>query len=273
MRTCDRRSRRRNREHGQIIVIFVLGLVGMLAMVGLILDGGSAFANRRVQQNAADLASLAGANAYLENINATSSVAQAAADAAARDVATKNGYASGANSQIVAVSFDTTAGARVKVDISAPHRNNFAGIVGMTNWTISTTATAITGFPDTAVGAAPFIFNTGVFQSNGTPQSIYSNPNSPFSFGEGNGDVPNNPNDLAWTCYGTCGNVDTNLVRQMVDGSAPVNITWNPAVDFTTYIGQHNNGNHTALYGVVDTHLAGKDVAVPLVDNNGLFQG
>ena len=38
-----------------------------IAMVGLVLDGGSAFAQRRDQQSAADLAALAGANDYLLN--------------------------------------------------------------------------------------------------------------------------------------------------------------------------------------------------------------
>jgi len=58
-----RRTASRTRANdGQIIVIFALGLVAMIAMVGLVLDGGSTFAQRRGQQNAADLAALAGAN-------------------------------------------------------------------------------------------------------------------------------------------------------------------------------------------------------------------
>ena len=61
-----RRTASRGRaSDGQIIVIFALGLVAMIAMVGLVLDGGSTFAQRRGQQNAADLAAMAGANQYL----------------------------------------------------------------------------------------------------------------------------------------------------------------------------------------------------------------
>ena len=52
-------------ERGQILVLFTLGLVAMISMVGLVLDGGDAFAQRRDQQNAADLGALAGANAYM----------------------------------------------------------------------------------------------------------------------------------------------------------------------------------------------------------------
>ena len=62
MRRTASRTRANN---GQIIVIFALALVAMIAMVGLVLDGGSTFAQRRGQQNAADLAALAGANDYL----------------------------------------------------------------------------------------------------------------------------------------------------------------------------------------------------------------
>ena len=53
------------RERGQILVIFALGLIVIIGMVGLVLDGGSAFAMRRTEQNAADFAAVAGANAYL----------------------------------------------------------------------------------------------------------------------------------------------------------------------------------------------------------------
>ena len=45
-----RRTASRTRANdGQIIVIFALGLVAMIAMVGLVLDGGSTFAQRRGQ--------------------------------------------------------------------------------------------------------------------------------------------------------------------------------------------------------------------------------
>jgi len=57
----------RRHERGQIIVIFALALIAMIAMVGLILDGGAAFAHRRDEQTASDLAALAGANAFLVN--------------------------------------------------------------------------------------------------------------------------------------------------------------------------------------------------------------
>ena len=74
--------------------------------------------------------------------------------------------------------------------------------------------------------------------------------------------------DFAWTNYGT-GNVDTNEVANIIDGDLTINKT----LQFGEYIGQHNNGNHTALFTDVDNHLAGTEFPVPIVDHNGNFQG
>ena len=49
-----------NRERGQMLVIVALGLTVLIAMAGLIIDGGMALSNRRQVQNAADAAALAG---------------------------------------------------------------------------------------------------------------------------------------------------------------------------------------------------------------------
>ena len=255
-----------DRERGQIIVLFALALVAIVAMVGLVLDGGSAYAQRRGEQNAADLAALAGANDYLVNSNSAQAIVTA------RAVAAQNGYTHGANGVTVNVTVNTSNGATVKVDVSSPHANNFASIVGMPSWQVSTTATALASrTPNTANGAAPFIFSIRAFGGSGSnrpPLALYSDPNNPFSFGDGNGDVPNNAGDIAWTNYGT-GNVDTNTVRQIINGSLVINKT----LAFNEYIGQQNNGNHTALFTDVNTYLIGKNVAIPVVDDSGNFQG
>lgn len=53
--------RRRSRAHGQILAIVAGGLVGLLAVLALALEGGTLIVNRRDGQNAADLASVAAA--------------------------------------------------------------------------------------------------------------------------------------------------------------------------------------------------------------------
>jgi Flp pilus assembly protein TadG len=250
------------RERGQIIVIFALGLVAMIAAIGLVLDGGAAYAQRRDEQSAADMAALAGANDYLLNHDQTMAITRA------RAVAGQNGFTHGTGDVVVDVAVVTTNGVAVTVDVSAPHHNNFASIVGMPTWTVSTTATALAGFPDSVVGAGPIIFSIDAFAANGQPLGPYGDPNNPYDFGEGNGDIPNGPGDIAWTNYGT-GNVNTNEVRQIINGNLVISKT----LEFGEYIGQHNNGNHTALYSDVQQYLAGTDIPVPVVDHNGNFQG
>jgi Flp pilus assembly protein TadG len=251
------------RQRGQILVLFTLSLVAIIAMVGLVLDGGGAFAQRRGEQNAADLAALAGANDYLLNNNSASAITRAQA------VAAQNGYTNGVGGVAVNVTINTALGASVQVDITAPHRNNFASIVGMSSWNVSTTATALTSSrPDTTAAAAPAIFSILAFDNNGNPLSQYGNPNSPYAFGDGNGDVPNNAGDLGWTNYGT-GNVDTNQIRSIINGSLVIHKT----IEFGTYIGQHNNGFHNALFSDVNQYLSGTNITVPVVDANGNFQG
>ncbi len=51
---------RRESPHGQMLVIVAVGLTALIAMTGLIIDGGMALSNRRQLQNASDAASLAG---------------------------------------------------------------------------------------------------------------------------------------------------------------------------------------------------------------------
>jgi Flp pilus assembly protein TadG len=249
-------------ERGQLVVIFAVALVTVVVMVGLVLDGGSAFAQRRSQQNAADLAALAGANAYLLTNDET------AARNAALTTSADNGWEDGTGSTVVDVNIDTTNGAEVTVDVHADHHNNFGSVIGLSTWGVGTTATALAGFPDTAVGAAPVIFSIHAFQQGVGPLPQYSNPNAPWGFGETNGDVPTGAGDIAWTNYGT-GNVNTNEVRQIIEGDLVINKT----LSFGEYIGQHNQGNHTALFDDVQDNLAGQDVPVPVVDDNGNFMG
>src|SRR5437588_843868 len=51
------------RQPAQVIVLFAIALIAMLAMVGVAVDGGTLYVQRRTAQNAADAAALAGARA------------------------------------------------------------------------------------------------------------------------------------------------------------------------------------------------------------------
>ncbi len=79
-----RRSRRRRQSKGQVLVIFALAIISLLAFAGLAFDIGRFYSERRFLQNAADAGALAAANALIRGESATD------AEAEARDVLTRN---------------------------------------------------------------------------------------------------------------------------------------------------------------------------------------
>ncbi|MEA2518031.1 MAG: putative Flp pilus-assembly TadE/G-like, partial [Chloroflexota bacterium] len=251
------RSTNRGREAGQIIVIFALALVVIIGMVGLVIDGGGAFAQRRSEQSVADVSSLAGANAYM-NTN-TVAAASSAAIAAARAAATRNGYTHGVNGATVGVTVGLkSSGAVVRVAITAPHSNTFARVMGMDTWPVSVTAGAEAAVVDTGIAAAPWIMNIGAFNPDGTPKYTSANP---IAFGESNGDYPTSATDIAWTDYNGDNNVNSAEVKRIITGANVVTAT----IDVDQYVGQHNQGEHTTLFGDVNAGLAGRDVPIPVV--------
>ena len=252
-----RTYRGRRAESGQILVIFTLSIVVVLAMTGLALDAGSTFTQRREQQNAADLAALAAANHYLINND------EPAAIALAETIATDNGFTNGVGDATVDVSIDTSNGVLVTVAVGDQHHNAFLGVVGMPKWGVATSALAQAGFPDTAYGVSPFVFSIGAFDDDGTP--LYQ---TSTSFGETNDDAPTGPLDFAWTNFGT-GNVDSSEVADIIDGDLVID----KEIQYGEYIGQFNSGNHSTLFDNVDTYLSGLDLPVAVVDDNGNFMG
>lgn len=149
-RTASRGDRRA--EHGQIIVVFALALFAILAMAGLLVDGGRAWSDHRIGQNAADTAALAAAKTISAGGNA------AAAAVSARDVANANGYPSnlttcaGAVQSLkgVVVNYPPLAGPHlgdnkyVEVAISRRLQTTFAAVVGQSCWLVSARAVAQT---------------------------------------------------------------------------------------------------------------------------------
>jgi len=76
-------DKKRNRESGQALILIAIGIVGLLGMLALAIDGGNVFMDRRNAQNAADAAVFAAAYAKLSGVDLI---------AAGQDIATSNGY-------------------------------------------------------------------------------------------------------------------------------------------------------------------------------------
>lgn len=252
----------RRRERGQILVVFTLALVAMIAMVGLIIDGGAAYAQRRAQQNAADLAALAAADALYNGLS------WAQAQAVAQSVAATNSYPNGVNGVVVTV---TRPGDEVKVDVQAPHDNYFAGVVGQPTWDVSTTASAIAGIPDTAVGAAPMILPIGDFNADGSPKTEYTEAScSPGGCVWQNCqpcEAPTLVNEWTWTVYGP--NVNTSDVASYMEafGACGGGEVPDVVVDAGSHPdwGQGNNGNHNGAINQAGHCIIGLDLPVPIV--------
>jgi hypothetical protein len=289
--TSDRFPRRRTRQgqRGQMLVMFVVAIFVVVGVVGLVLDGGSAFAQRRSEQNVADLSAMAGAYAYL---NTTGPVAgrSAAAEAAARMIATTNGYTDGVGGTRIAVRVaGNSFGADVSVDVTGAHRNNFAAVLGMPTWDVSVTATAnSTTRPNGAIGAMPLLFNAAAFPgavcddtAGACVPEIYQLP------GTGNQDVPQDATQFNWTVFCTANgstdgsNGDTSSSGQSGcnANSAEVKALFaSNGTSTTVYlsddIGPWDAGTHADLFGNdgLAPHV-GETFPVPIVESDGTMAG
>ncbi|RJP52792.1 MAG: hypothetical protein C4583_05995 [Anaerolineaceae bacterium] len=80
-----------NTERGQALILIVLGVVALIGLTGIAVDGSLAYTDRRQAQNAADSAALSGALAYIRGEDM---------QAAALQAATQNGYANGSETTV-----------------------------------------------------------------------------------------------------------------------------------------------------------------------------
>lgn len=236
-----------------MLVIFALALIALIGMVGLIIDGGDTFLQRRDQQNVADAAAMAAGYASVNGQSPT---------AAAHTVAAANGYVDGQDNTTITV---TVGSGSIRVDVTRPHRNYFSGVLGFTSWNVSTTAAVQAGVPNGAFGAMPIIFNKLAFLN-----SENRNPNSPKAFDEpGNGsqDVPQTDNAFNWTVFCTANgnpcNGDSNTVRDLINQSGT-----STTIKLNDLIGPLNAGAHATLFDALAA-MVGDKYPVALVGADG----
>ena len=251
-----------DRQRGQMLALFAICLVAIIAMTGLVIDGGMTLTQRREEQNTADAAAMAGAYAYATTGNASTAVAEAQGTAAA------NGYTDGQDGAVVTVTVSVSGGlATVTANVTKPHRNYFSGIVGFGSWDVSVTASAIAGSPNAAMGAMPLLFNKKTFTSGyGQANEVaFDEP------GVGDEDVPQTANQFNWTVYCTANgnpcNANTNTVDDLINGSGKSTV-----VKMTDEIGPLNAGAHAALFSSLAAFV-GQDFPVAIVNDDGEMLG
>ena len=87
------RSARTERQRGQVLVVGVLVMLGLIAMAALVVEGGNAFAQQRATQNGADAAANAGAVVLAQRLGGAPKT-DADVAAAVSSIATANGITS-----------------------------------------------------------------------------------------------------------------------------------------------------------------------------------
>lgn len=179
------RATPRKGERGQILVLFAGGLTLLVLLIGLVVDGGTAFVNRRDAQGDADLAAMAGGKIimdfYVSNpaLRSPDVRAAIAARMTANDCVTgvgtpcswsaeyiAAGEVSNGNVSDTANSPIPTGTVGVVVHVSRQPRTYLLGIIGQSNWQVAADATAVTYQPRLAVP--------------GTLLPIATNPPNPF---------------------------------------------------------------------------------------------
>jgi hypothetical protein len=167
-------------QRGQMLVVFALAATLLVLIVGLVIDGGYALAQRRQAQSAADFAALAGARLVAEQISgdtANGTDANVRAAIVATNAANRGNpitfgspdgpiyvNSSGAQTGWVGAGTIPSGSVGVQVKTSISWRPFFLGIVGMDQWTAGSAATARGGYA--AGGPGGGVFPAGIAQAN-----------------------------------------------------------------------------------------------------------
>ena len=149
------------------MVLVALMVVAFIAMLALVLDGGTAYAIRREAQNAADAGALAGAQ-YLCARLTEAGVATSAANTANDYAVTRNGATS-------AVTTVNVASRIVTVTTSIRQESFFAGLIGHQVYT-PTAVAAARCFPAGGQGVMPIAWACSRVVGYFTPSDLACPP-------------------------------------------------------------------------------------------------
>lgn len=222
-------------ERGQILVIVAAGMIAIVALVALVIDGGYAWAKQRDTQNSADASAEAGATLMMQNL-AGVSPAKTDADVAAAvtQTAADNGttidvaYYTDINGSMVtssgAVTADESLAATVGGGAIPPGASGvlaratqdfdtfLARVVGFSQFTSTEDATAVSGYLEGVCSAAagcnvlPVTFPVTIYDCDGTnsvvyqhPEAFWPNPSDVVVVPLCAGNSPGNTGWLDWT--------------------------------------------------------------------------
>ena len=267
----------RRGESGQTLVLFAGGLIALIAMVGLVIDGGNAYVQQRVTQNGLDAAAEAGtvqlARRLLGVPGTDAEWDQRVADLV-NVTATSNSitrvdvpsYVDHDGTDLGPVGTGTipanTQG--VRVGGSRDFQTYFAGVIGLSQFTASATATAITGYVEGSGvgGLMPLTFPILLTQcesGGGSDRLFYPDGGVEWPVGPENVvAIPlcsNGPGNVGWIDWYNSGGA--NVVRDSILNPN------NPPIRTPHWYQVNETGVQTTLDAAMDT-WEGKDIQFPI---------
>jgi hypothetical protein len=193
-----RRGSSREGTEGQVLVLVAGGFIAFVAIVGLVLDGGIAFLNRRDGQNAADLASVAGTRVVTEHyVSGTTRTTDQVYDAVAASLVSNNCVAAGATPCSFSATYVAAGPSRttpvtdgssstvptgtigVAVDVRRLPQTFFSKMLGFGSWTVDTEAIATATSPRNIPPGVMLPIAACGWQSSATPNDCVQATNSP----------------------------------------------------------------------------------------------
>jgi Flp pilus assembly protein TadG len=286
-------------QRGQVIVILTVAMVALLAMVALIIDGGTAFAQQRAAQNGADSASEAGAVVLLQALAKVSPTKTGSdVDTAVQTTAAANGLATpvqacytdingeplntdGTSNSNCASAAQVGPGlpippcsacpggsaSGVRVAGGRSFNTFFAGVIGISGFTASATATAISGYVTGTSGpVVPVTYPVFATACDGTNHAI-AGSTTPWPVGPANVlTIPlcqDSAGNVGWIDWDPGDGGGANELADAILGTPP-----NPAITTPRWYDITATGNINS--GQVQTameHWIGTTIILPIFSN------
>ena len=286
---------RLDHERGQVVVIIALGMVTIVAMVGVVIDGGYAWGKQRETQNGADAAAEAGAVILAYNLAGASPVrtdtdVESAVNGAgaANDIGDPVAYYTNISGDLL-----SPAGAVVGSEAAAAQVGNgviptgafgvraygtqtfdtfLARIIGFNQFTATTTATAVAGWlggtcdADSGCFVLPITVPTTLLGCDGNNQPVLDPDGTQWDPEQGVVSIPlcqNSPGNVGWLDWTPTAGGTSELEDAITDPS-------NPALEWPGwyYVTSTGNVNSQGVEDALNAYAAlGRWVQFPQFDS------
>ena len=287
-----RRLRERSSERGQVLVIVAVGMVIVVAMVGVVVDGGYAWGKQRATQNGADSSAEAGAVVLMQKLAGVPKLdadvlAAVNAAALASHIDVPNAWYTNITGDLLtslgAVTTNRANAVKVGVGPIPPGASGvfavgsqtfdtfLARIIGFGQFTATAPATAVAGYQGTCDSSAgcnllPVTVPVTVVTCDGQNNPVPA-PGNPVPTWNTTGQISlmplckAGPGNVGWLDWTPPSGGTSELIQAILHASNP-EITW-PGWYFVTSTG---NVNSKGVEDALRTY-DGKPVSFPQFDN------